>query len=88
MKGPIYAVAALALALSGVGASVALAADGNGHTPVTICHKPGTPAEHTETVDDDAVPAHLDHGDYLGACAAPTTTTTEEPPPTTTTTTT
>lgn len=39
-----------------------------GHTPVTICHKPGTPAEHTITVDDDAVPAHLAHGDYLGPC--------------------
>ena len=42
--------------------------NGEGHTPVTICHKPGTPAEHTEVVDDDAVPAHLDHGDYLGPC--------------------
>src|SRR5262245_27657288 len=46
----------------------------NGHTPVTICHKPGTPAEQTITVDDDAVPAHMDHGDYLGSCqsTAPT----------------
>jgi hypothetical protein len=42
----------------------------NGHTPVTICHKPGTPAEQTITVDDDAVPAHIAHGDYLGPCQA------------------
>lgn len=41
---------------------------GEGHTPVTICHKPGTPAEQTLVVDDDAVSAHLGHGDYLGAC--------------------
>ena len=41
---------------------------GEGHQPVTICHKPGTPAEQTLTVDDDAVPGHLGHGDYLGAC--------------------
>lgn len=48
---------------------------GGGHDPVTICHKPGTPAEQTLVVDDDAVPGHLGHGDYLGACQ------TEEPPP-------
>jgi len=44
---------------------------GGGHTPVTICHKPGTPAEHTITVDDDAVQAHLAHGDSLGPCSPP-----------------
>jgi hypothetical protein len=43
---------------------------GGPHTPVTICHKPGTPAEHTLVVDDDAVPGHLGHGDTLGPCAA------------------
>ena len=46
-----------------------------GHTPVVICHKPGTPAEHTIIVDDDAVPAHLAHGDHLGPCGAVVTTT-------------
>ena len=62
---------------------------GGGHTPVTICHKPGTPAEHTIVVDDDAVPAHLAHGDYLGPCQEtppptdPPTTTVPEPPVTT-----
>src|SRR5687767_8378779 len=53
--------------------------NGGGHTPVTICHKPGTPAEQTLVVDDDAVPGHLGHGDYLGACTTPTTPPTEEP---------
>jgi hypothetical protein len=87
-KAFTYAAVALTLALSGIGASVAFAGNGEGHTPVTICHMPGTPAEHSLTVDDDAIPAHLAHGDRLGECAAappPTTTTTEEPPPTTTT---
>lgn len=44
---------------------------GGGHTPVTICHKPGTPAEQTLVVDDDAVEGHLGHGDTLGACPQP-----------------
>jgi hypothetical protein len=37
--------------------------------PVQICHKPGTPAEHEIVVDDNAVPAHLRHGDFLGPCS-------------------
>ena len=37
--------------------------------PVEICHKPGTPAEHEIVVDDNAVPAHLRHGDFLGPCS-------------------
>ena len=49
---------------------------GGPHTPTTICHKPGTPAEMTLVVDDHAVPGHLGHGDFLGPC--------ETPPPTTT----
>jgi len=35
---------------------------------VTICHKPGTPAEKTLAVPSAAVPGHIGHGDYLGAC--------------------
>ena len=65
----------LVLSLGVVGSLVVASAtsaqggpNGEGHTPVTICHKPGTPAEQTEVVDDDAVPAHLAHGDYLGEC--------------------
>ena len=37
--------------------------------PVEICHKPGTPAEQTIVVDDDAVLGHLRHGDFLGLCS-------------------
>ena len=37
---------------------------------VTICHKPGTPAEKTLTVPQSAVNGHLGHGDYLGECRA------------------
>ena len=38
---------------------------------VTICHiPPGDPANaHTTIVDDHSLPAHLAHGDQLGACA-------------------
>ena len=39
-----------------------------GHVPVTVCHKPGSPAEKSLTVDESAVPGHLGHGDYLGEC--------------------
>ena len=35
---------------------------------VTLCHKPGTPAEITLTVGAAAADAHLAHGDYLGEC--------------------
>ena len=45
------------------------ASAGGGHK-VTICHfPPGNPANaHTINVGDPAVPAHLAHGDHLGAC--------------------
>ena len=35
---------------------------------VTICHKPGTPAEKTLRVPPQAVPGHLNHGDTRGPC--------------------
>jgi hypothetical protein len=35
---------------------------------VTVCHKPGTPAEQTLEIAAAALQAHLDHGDYEGAC--------------------
>lgn len=41
--------------------------NGNGHNPVTICHEPG-PEQETQVVDDNALTAHLGHGDYLGEC--------------------
>jgi hypothetical protein len=52
---------------------------GGGHTPATICHKPGTPAEQTLVVDDNAVPGHLGHGDFEGPCAKVTPPTPEGP---------
>jgi hypothetical protein len=58
-----------------LGSFSAVSADpGKGKGPkekVTICHKPGTPAEKTMEVPPEAVPGHLGHGDYLGACTTP-----------------
>ncbi len=65
--------AALAL-LVAMFAATALATNtpppGGGHDPVSICHKPGTPAQQTLTVDDDSVEltGHLGHGDTMGPC--------------------
>jgi hypothetical protein len=36
----------------------------------TVCHKDSKASAHTITVASSAVPAHLAHGDTLGACAA------------------
>ncbi|MBX3058463.1 MAG: FecR domain-containing protein [Anaerolineae bacterium] len=35
---------------------------------VTICHKPGTPAEKTMTLPQSALGGHLGHGDTMGPC--------------------
>src|SRR5918998_2855002 len=51
---------------------------------VTICHKPGTPAEKTMEVPKSAVDGHLRHGDHRGPCETETTTTTAAPTTTTT----
>jgi hypothetical protein len=69
----IAALVAAAGLTAGTGAALA-DPPGGPHTPVTICHKPGTPAEHELVVDDDAVPGHLGHGDFVGSCAAVTAT--------------
>jgi hypothetical protein len=39
----------------------------------TVCHiPPGNPANaHTICVGNAAVPAHIDHGDFLGTCSCP-----------------
>lgn len=78
-------VGALAVAL-GVATAYAGGGHGGGHTPVTICHKPGTPAEQTLVVDDDSVQltGHLGHGDTLGPCGGGETTPTETTPTETT----
>ena len=55
---------------------------------VTICHKPGTPAEKTMEVPQSAVDGHLGHGDHRGPCETETTTTTAAPTTTTSTSTT
>ena len=72
-----YLVVAMLLPIGGV-AGIATAGNHgdyeytttNGHTPVTICHKPGTPAQQTLVVDDDSVEltGHLGHGDTIGPC--------------------
>lgn len=40
---------------------------------VTICHiPPGNPSNsHTIEVSENALQAHLDHGDYVGSCKEP-----------------
>ena len=57
------------------------------HIPTLICHiPPGNPANaHEITVDDDAVPAHLAHGDNRGACTVCQGGNDDRPCPTTTT---
>lgn len=35
---------------------------------VTICHKPGTPAQKTLVIPIQALPGHLGHGDTIGSC--------------------
>jgi hypothetical protein len=57
----VGAITALAI---GVLAPAAMA----GEEKVTICHKPGTPAENTLVVAAPAVDAHLAHGDTLQEC--------------------
>lgn len=64
----------------------------NPQNRVTICHKPGTPAQMTKSVNANSLDGHLGHGDYIGACSVaptivlptlpPTTATTSTPTPT------
>ena len=41
---------------------------GSSHVPVTICHNAGPTKTITITVDDNALSAHLKHGDTIGSC--------------------
>ena len=64
-------VAMLALLLGGLDENQTLAKDVTENNPspmVTICHKPGTPAEKTMAVNLNALGAHLGHGDLKGPC--------------------
>jgi len=62
-------------ALASMGCSVGQAdpraCDPSDPKKTTICHiPPGNPANaHTICVGNAAVPAHLDHGDFVGTCA-------------------
>ena len=66
----------LAMAVVAVGGLAAAAFATGGHDPVIVCHKPGTPAQHSLEIDKSALYAHLAHGDYKGACPGQTTTVT------------
>lgn len=44
------------------------AGGGEGGEKVLICHKPDKKGGHTLSISSSAVPAHLGHGDKLGAC--------------------
>jgi hypothetical protein len=63
------AVVKLVAALAITGSAVVYAGGGG---KVDVCHiPPGNPANaHTINVSVNAVPAHLAHGDNLGACGA------------------
>ena len=65
---PLLAIVALSLTVAAgrfFGDSIAFAKTAG---KVTICHKPGTPAEKTMQVPASAVAGHLAHGDVLGPC--------------------
>lgn len=88
MKTVLATIGLIGVMAAGLAAAAWATPPGGPHTPVTVCHKPGTPAEQTLVVDDDAVPGHLGHGDNLGPCqtdTTPTDTTATETTPTQTT---
>ena len=57
----VAGIAALALV-------VAVLAAGKPTDKVTICHMPDSGTPHTMTVSQNALPAHMNHGDTNGAC--------------------
>ncbi len=71
----VRTIAATLVVIGGIAAGTATAqatpSQGNGHTPVSVCHREGNSSSHTIVVDNDSVlQAHLRHGDSLGACAS------------------
>ena len=67
MKKTLIGVAVAGLMILG-SPLAANAQYGNGHTPITFCHKPGTPAQQTLTTDAKGWNGHSKHGDTLGEC--------------------
>ena len=62
-------VLVLGAGVAGACAIPVVASQGDGpQDMVVICHKPGTAAEHTMTLPQPAVAAHLGHGDTVGPC--------------------
>ena len=59
----------LSLAVALAGQPPAVSAESPGK--VTVCHKPGTPAEVTLEISASAEAAHIAHGDYVGVCHPP-----------------
>lgn len=56
-------------ALTGAEIQALFAADSAGKCKrVTICHKPGTPAQKSVVIPIEALPGHLGHGDTVGQC--------------------
>lgn len=51
--------------------SVSVDSASAGQEKVTVCHKPGTPAEATLEIAAPALNAHLGHGDHEGECQGP-----------------
>jgi len=76
-KGAWFAIISSIILLSGI-TSITIYQDVFAASEkITICHKPGTPAEQTMDVPSIAVEGHLGHGDTMGACD-------QVPPPPTT----
>ena len=55
-------------AIAGAFALVRGSSAGAKNEKVTICHKPGTPAQKTMEVPSSAVGGHTGHGDHVGPC--------------------
>ena len=64
----LLGAALMATAAIGVAATTANAIEANADK-VLVCHRAGPTKVIEINVDDDAVPAHLGHGDAVGACA-------------------
>ena len=78
LAGTLAVAALAAVLLTAGGSGVQAKPDG----AVSICHKPGTPAEKTLTLPPSAIGGHMGHGDTEGACGGTATATPTETEPT------